>query len=47
MKKVLVIGGGAAGMMQRCLPREADGKFMYLKKMKSWERNYLLQERQM
>ena len=42
MRKAAVIGGGAAGMMTAVL---AAGEKISMKKMKSWERSCLSQER--
>ena len=45
MSRVLIIGGGAAGMAGQYLQRKKAAKYMYLKKMRSWGKNYLLLEK--
>ena len=46
MRKAAVIGGGAAGMMTAVLAAgEKTEIHLYRKKMKSWERSCLSQER--
>lgn len=45
MRKAAVIGGGAAGMMTAVLAAGERQRFISMKKMKSWERSCLSQER--
>lgn len=45
MTKIAIIGGGAAGMYASVFLAERDTKYMYLKRMKNLEKNYLLRER--
>lgn len=42
MSKVLIVGGGAAGMLASILRREMGMKYMSLRKMKNSEKNYSL-----
>ena len=42
MSKVLIVGGGAAGMFASILRREMGMKYMSLRKMKNSEKNYSL-----
>lgn len=43
MSNVIIIGGGAAGMM--AAPARNNNRIILLKRMKSLERSFLLQER--
>lgn len=45
MSRVLIVGGGAAGMLASILPQGGDRRFMYMRKMRSWERSFILQEK--
>ena len=45
MSKVLVIGGGAAGMFAAILPLIMEMKFIFLKRTKNLERSCLSQEK--
>ena len=40
MSKVLIIGGGAAGMMLQSLPEKTVMKCGCMRKMTVWEENY-------
>ena len=46
MGKVAIIGGGAAGMMAAISAAECGHETHILKKMKNWEKNYILQVRE-
>ena len=40
-KKIIVVGGGAAGMLAAYFAADAGNKVRFLKKMKSLERKYI------
>ena len=42
MSKVLIVGGGAAGMLASILRQRMGMKYMSLRKMKNSEKNYSL-----
>ena len=46
MSKVLIIGGGASGMMAGIAAVYNGNEVHILKKMKNWERSYLLPVRE-
>ena len=41
MSKVIVVGGGAAGMMRLYLPPKTGIMFRFMRKMTDWAGNYL------
>jgi predicted flavoprotein YhiN len=45
MSKVIIIGGGAAGMMAGNVQPEMVIRQTFLKKTKNWEKNFILQEK--
>lgn len=45
MKKILIVGGGAAGMMAAVRAAGADRQVTILEKMKSWAKSCISQAR--
>lgn len=46
-KNIIVVGGGAAGMLAAYFAAEAGNKITLLEKMKTWEENIYNRKRQM
>lgn len=45
MSRVLIVGGGAAGILASIFAARRGQEVMYMRKMRSWERSFILQEK--